>query len=74
MKQLSVEKSFINNMSRANLLVGHHQPKQKGIPLIAKDVWSNSCFSTINNNQVSISGLTIQRGKLQYVKVAVSFA
>jgi hypothetical protein len=63
-KQLLIEKNFTNNMSHANLLVGHHQSRQEGIPFIAKDVWPNFFFSTINSKQVSISGLMIQKGKL----------
>jgi hypothetical protein len=64
-KELSIEQCFKNNMLHSNLLVGHHQLRQEGIPLIVKDVWPNSFFSMINNTQVSISGLTIQRGKPQ---------
>jgi hypothetical protein len=57
-------------MSHANLLVGHHHLKQEGIPLIAKDVWKKFLLlQIINNKQVSINGLTIQIGKLQYANI-----
>lgn len=62
---LSVEKCFEHSVPNFKLLMKHQQTRQKGIPIITKDVWLNPFLSTFDCKLISICGPTISKRKSQ---------